>query len=493
METDFINNENIPKNHKEVLEYAQMGEIIHSSRTNSLVLKLPTLWIMDSKKRLRYWEIYIGILDKSGSGIDVNSEYIDRKKLNSNWQGIFWTKSGLEFTNNPIISEYKEIESGKNTRGKNFTTPFTQAILEAISEYKKKIKSGAIQDPELFKNLSENPKIIDLIKTTFRGKYPWRVFPMLLHDANKNENLERHINFPCYVQPKLDGTLLIIIYHPDLPNGPDCYSRGLETIEGQEHILNELGLVLKKYPGIYFVGELWKPGFGLQDISGSSRRLLDSKIKEDRIKLEYWIHDCFIIGEKQGFKFRWEMLSEIINNEDFKFVKLSRTYLIQDKKELMIKYHSFIREGLEGAVVRNLDSLYQYGLNSDIRSYETLKLKPRPDGEWPIVGFTEGRGKEKDQVIWICCINDEGLIQSGIDSKNLPDLEHRITFNITPNMTVEKRKIIFEKLKKPGFFEKYVYGKLLTISYSILSKDYLPQQPKGLRFKDPELENLFLE
>lgn len=493
----------IPKNQQELEEFLKKSEIITDDELNVKIVKFPTLWTLDKNKRLRYWIIYIGICNDKNHYIDVIPEYFTRKELPNGYYGIYWTISGVENTNKPIISEKKEIKEGSNKGRNNFTTPFTQALMEAKSEYEFKEKKGATMYKEEL-NSDEKLTFKQLLNKTFRGAKPWRVFVMLLHDANKNNNLKKHIKFPCFMQPKLDGTLFVILYHPDLPEielhtthgtkkvRMDGYSRGRETYEGQDHIFLELEKVLSKYPGIHLVGELWKKGYGLQDISGSSRRQLNSSIKTEALKLDYNVFDCFSIDKPDlTFKERIEILKEIFQelNTSEKYVKLVETEVVDDNNHLDRLYKNYLERGFEGAVVRDANSLYQFGINTEIRSYETLKLKPRPDAEWPVIGFTSGKGKESKLVIWTCCENDEGVkLRTG----ELLPLNDRLTFNVTPNQPNEIRKKILEMVQDSKFFKEHIYGQQLVVSYSILSKDYLPQQPKALYFKDTKIQSLFM-
>lgn len=494
----------IPKNHQNVLDFASLGKITKNTNTDSLVLEMPTLWSLDKNDKYRFWTLYLGISNgvDNEKFIDVTNDFINRGKMKSGWAAIYWTKSGVENTENPIISEKTYIYKGKNEKSKNYTTPFTQAILDARSDYNLKIRKGNVLDKSQLISSDQVISMDHLFTQTYRGDKPWRVFAMLLHDINKAKNW-RHVNYPCKIQPKLDGTMFIVVYHPKLPEieinignntkvkvNMDGYSRGRETYEGQDHILYELYPVLKKYPGLHMTGELWKKGYGLQDISGSSRRQLDSKIKNDAIKLDFNIFDCFYIDRPDmTFDEREAIIDDILSEmNNPKYVKYINSYEVDNKDELMEKYETFLQEGMEGGVVRNLDSLYEVGIDKERRSYQTLKIKPRPDSEFPVINFKEGNGKESGAIIWICAESDDGV--KNRTGKILP-MEDRKSFSVTPNMSYEDRYAIFKKLSKDKtFFDKNIKGQLLTINYSILSKDFLPQQPKAIRFRDEKINEL---
>lgn len=487
----------IPKNHQNVLDFVKNATI-----TNEGFLKLPTLWSLDKHGNYRYWIIFIGIMDKNEKIKKVDDEYINKKEISSGFSGVYWTQSGIENTSKPIISAKTYIDKGKNIGRKNYTTPFTQAILDAKSDYDYKIRKGNVLNKSDI--MSGEITMDDLFEKQHRGDKPWRVFAMAVHDVNKNNNW-KHVEYPCYLQPKLDGTMFIVVCHPKLPLmklsdisvNIDSYSRGRENYEGQEHILLELYQVLNKYPGLHITGELWKKGYGLQDISGASRRQLDSKIKTDAIKLDFNVFDCFYIDQEQTFEERNAILNDIMsdlddyfakeNNPDKdRYVKLIPSYIVKNKDELDIKYKLFLEENMEGGIIRNIDSLYEVGIDKEKRSYKTLKIKPRPDAEWPVINFKDGEGKEKGAIIWICAENDEGVKERTKKDDIIP-LENRKTFSVTPNMPYELRYKIYEKcVNDKNFFEK-IKGQLITINYSILSKDLLPQQPKMIMFRDPKI------
>lgn len=505
----------LPQNHIEILDFINLGKIENG------ILKMPTLWIMDKSGKYRYWNLSICIINPDSDEIlEITNDYIDRDPLPDGFIGAYWTESGVEHTENPIISEKKYVETGKNLNSKNYTTAFTQAVRDAKTDFNHRIRKGAVLKKNVLSN--DNTSMEELMKQTHRGNYPWRVFPMALHDINKANNW-RHIKYPCIIQPKLDGTMFVIVYDPLIPtmkftpnskfsskdedkdksNGKDedkdenldhidAYSRGKENYNDQEHIMKDLYKALKNYPGLHLVGELWKKGYGLQDISGSSRRAMESKIKSDKIQLDYYIFDCFYIDEPSIiFRDREMIIKDIISEVKSDYVKYIGSNLVKTQAELMDKYQSYLLDGMEGAVVRNLNSLHEIGINKEQRSYQTLKLKPRPDAEWPVIGFKDGKGKESDAVIWICAETDEGVSSRlNIGPKGIiPDLSERMSFNVTPNMDYETRYAIFKALNtNKKMFKDNLYGKMLTINYSILSKDLLPQQPKAIRFRDSKTD-----
>jgi len=502
----------LPKNAKEIIDFAKLGELKEGT------IQMPVLWSKRTNDKFGYWQIIVGIADRElkTSEIDpkdtngdwegmlenweaVTQEYIEREDLPEDYVGVYWTRSGQE-GGKETISKPTFVTTGKNEGRANYTTPFTQALRDAMTQYNSKVRKGHITSDakKYIKKEGEAYIIEELIKSTHRGDYPWRVHVMTLHDVSKANNW-RHINYPCFIQPKINGTHFVVVQHPELPihkmviDGKkvdthfDWYSRGLESFAPQDHIMAELYPPLLKRPGLHVTGELWIEGAHLQDISGSARRIKDKTSKSKRkeaVKQEFHIFDVFYIHEAtMPFEERNAIIEEIF--EEMSSSELGPpvwchrvpTYEVDDKKQLMTLYDSFIDENYEGGVIRNSDSPYEVGVDKAKRSYTTLKIKPREDDEFEIVGFEDGdKGKDKGAIKWVC--------------KTDKDDE----FNATPNWTYEIRYAAFKALKKnKKWFEDNIKGQMATISSSEKSKDGKPQQPKFLQFRDPEIETAFME
>ena len=512
----------LPKNGQKIYDFAKEGVI------ENKILQIPMLWNRSGDK-FRFWQVFVGIAKKSipfkdlpksdnegawkskVSFVPVTDEYLKRKELADKYVGVLWTNYGDE-DGKVTISKPSFVAHGKNEDKANFTTPFTQAVSMAMTQYNNKTRKGHVttEHKDTIKGENESYTIEELMKMTHRGDAPWRVHVMAVHDVSKAKNW-RHVNYPCYVQPKYDGTHFITVCHPKLPTREivgddetfakahmDYYSRGKEQYEGQDHILGELYPILVDYPGLHLVGELWKEGYGLQEISGSSRRIHVSKADSDetnsvtgknrseQIKLNFNIFDAFYIDKpNMPFTERWAWVETIFEHFDDlvitpKYCIKVPTYEANDKKELMTLYRSFIAEGHEGGVIRNTDSPYEVGVTKENRSYTTLKIKPRFDDEFKVVGFKQGKkGKEKGAVIWVCEAGKE--------------------FSVTPNWPQETRYKWFKEMQKPANkpkegiktrFDETWKGQMATISYATISNDKVPQQPKFLRFRKDALNTI---
>lgn len=470
----------------QIRDFARLGVLENG------YLRFPTLYNYNKEEtKILVWTIYVGLQDEDLDHESFNSICIEGADVEG--VALLWTESGAQgFT--ITRSANTEILQGKNLGKKNATTCVTQAISMARSRYNSKLKSGfkkSISDLRGTKGTTLESLALD----TARGEFPWRVFAMALHDFNKHS---KHITYPATLQPKYDGSLYIVVHHPVLPEVEvdgvmmkvDGYSRSRETYQ-EDHILTEIYQTLLKFPGLHLVGELWKEGYSLQDIAGQVRRKADTPLAET-VRVDYYLFDCFVIGEEKGFRSRLEVLAKFLEVlGPCKYVKPVFTGVVRNEKEVREWHDKITAKGLEGVIVRNEKAPYQYGINLENRSYESLKLKPRFDAEWPVVGFAAGAGKDAELVTWICAENDDGVQKR--TGKLLP-LEDRKTFSVTPNQTAEIRRHIYLLLRdNPEFFQEHVYGKLLTVTYFILyDNTYIPAQPRALRFRDPEVD-LILE
>jgi ATP-dependent DNA ligase len=488
-----------PKNQQDILNFIDQCELEDGK------LKSKTLWSMSATQKYNKWQIVVGLKDNdTDENVDIELDMIIDRMDVENKSGYYYTISSVEGGKERISAE-TVIQEGKNIGKKNETTPLTQAVYQAMSLYDKRIKKGSSTDKKTLIVKGSAISIPLLMKIKQRGEKPWRVHAMALHDFA--EYGESKIETPFWVQTKLDGTRFIVVWDTDLPllsmkNGEvkepiDGYSRGRETYESQEHILIPLAALLKKLieqnpelKGLHLDGELWKKGYGLQDISGTTRQLLDSKRK--KILLDYYIFDCFLL-EKPELKWTERMvildkIKALAKDDDH--LKVVENKKINSKEELKELFQKYTKEGYEGAVVRDSNSLYEFDPDKERRSYYTLKYKERPDKEWPVIGFNHGeKGKAVDAVKWACMTTLETIVRDG-GTKEIPPSK----FIAVPNWPDSvKSKVLALLTDEKDYFEKNLKGKMVTIQYSILSKTFVPQQPKMLYFKDQEVEKKLLE
>lgn len=439
-----------------IFKFNRLEYKVNSGKTNfwqifvTLFKKLPTM------KYSINWDLDQNIIYSLNTNL-FNGKINDIPK---NVIACVWVERGI--VNKQGETKYKTtreiptyITKGKNIGKKNETTIFIQAILEARSKYNKIIKSK-ISKQDRFK-------------------------PVLVHPyklKNLPRNIKKHIRYPVAVQRKLDGGRVIIYLDVKLDK-VIIYSRSGDDICCNEHIKEELYPLFKKiynkYPHIYLDGEIYKHGLSLQVISGLMRRSKERNKESTGMKLEFHIFDIFFPkGDKKtksmAYIDRKKVLDDIFKiskklNNKLKYIKHVETFISNNKQEETKLYHTFLENGYEGSIVRNLDAPYEIGK----RSYQLRKRKPRFDSEYEIVGYKEGKqGKDKGAIIWI-------LKTSGNERKNIPSIE----FTSTPvGMNYEERKKLFKNLNENIFNKKYK-GKMMTVEYDDISDEGVPLRAKA--------------
>lgn len=486
----------IPANHQKVLEYRELVEY------DDNILTFPTLYAKDKKGKSRVWTAFLTIEDSAGNTVAIEDKFWDRQRLPDGYNVYTYVEYGME--GGKITTGARTlVKDGKNLIKKNFTTPFTQAMYNVIGDFEKHVKDG--YTPNKSSLLGSSATFDDLLARG--GDAPWRVFGMALGKADESK-----IEYPIYVQEKLDGTRAMMVcderFHKERPGycgdgigrteiiqfRVDMYSRGREPIKSADHIIEEIWKTMKNYEDMYLDGEIWAPGYNRQDVSGRARR--DKQAPE----MEFHIFDCFYIGNEIPYHDRLDLLDDFFSTlrddlgHEPKYIKRVETRLCKNRKEIDNMYKDVLSRGLEGLVLRPPNSPYEYGLNSEIRSNVTLKLKPREDAEWPVIAFASGeRGKEVGAILFACAENDENVVKRmklGPDDV-IPPLDQRLTFNVTPNWTYEYRYALYKHLSAhPEDFDQ-IKNKFATIQYATLSKDYLPQEPKMLRMREDSEQSLF--
>lgn len=450
------------KKQQEIEAFYELGDIYEDGFYS------PILYRPKTSGAIQQWQIAVKLFDDGELITPTDAHVYDRKTSEDQVAHVVSQSHQTGGT----ITEWTPptvITKGTNIGRKNYTTPYTQALYVARSKYTKKVKTGFQTDMPIPGKGSITFE--SLCSMESRGKTPWRVYPEKVHDFTKYGH---KINDQFYIEPKLDGIFMTVVYHPciDKPNNVDAYTIAKETIEGVDHIIEELLPTLRDFPGLHVCGELYQHGMSLQEISGHARRLEDSK-HTNKVLLDYYVFDCFYIDDENKnipYEERVELLEEVIPAKA-KYTRLNKR--VETTRDNFKEYYEkYLKDGYEGAIIRNPDGIYRPGLYSQYRSYDVQKLKPRYDDEFEIIGYEDGKAGKEVGAVKFKCKTKTGE-----------------TFNVTPNMTYEERYALFKKMSMgengKTHFENEWKGKPYTVQYSILSKDGVPQQPKGLGKRDP--------
>ena len=315
-------------------------------------------------------------------------------------------------------------------KGKAGRSVLEQAILETKSKYTKKEKEYST---EIFK-----PMLADKVK------------PELYDSKSKSKAFK--IEFPAYVQPKLDG-LRCISY---LENGKIILqSRTGMRFENFDLLRSQL-MILFDILGenVYLDGELYTDSIIFEELSGLVRLTTE---KTDDLQLEkinsikYNVFDIYFVNSPNMiYEERKEKVEQLMKITKIFLVQLVDSTLIHDFEEVDSLHDEFVSNGYEGIMIRDKNGLYE----PNKRSKYLQKYKKFMEEEFKIIDFKEGNGDEKGCVIWRC-VNKDGK-----------------EFSVRPKGTREQRREYF----KNG--SKYV-GKKLTVIFQEYEDSGIPRFPVG--------------
>jgi DNA ligase-1 len=332
------------------------------------------------------------------------------------------------------------ISCGKNIGKKNQTTHYQQAILEAKSKWNKKkdIDNYIVNLDELKKNVTKNLN---------SGNIESSKKPMLAQEFKKHEH---KIQYPCYIQPKLDGYRMIYdhILKTCLTRTGKIYNIILKTSLFEE---------LKKIP-YSLDGELYvhDPEFKFEKYGVlRKQKSLNEKEITTLDQIEFHVYD--IVNEGEIYENRLKMLKEIFDKNIYNLskIKFVETKLCNSKEEILENHKINTQNNYEGSMIRNIRGMYK----CKFRSFDLLKYKDFDDAEFEIVNYTYEKdvtGNDKNLIVWVC--------------KTPQNKE----FHVQSKGTREERHELYKNASK------YI-GKKLWVQYFGLTNDLIPRFPKTLR------------
>jgi ATP-dependent DNA ligase len=364
-------------------------------------------------------------------------------------QGVIQTTHG--YLNGKMQVNEKIISQGKNIGKKNETSPIEQAISEARATWVKKIESGYAESILATMSVDEKEEESDTqskaqsgAQSAARGKgiHAEVPLPMLAHDYHKRG---KSALFPCFVQPKLDGTRCVGI------PGNGLFSRLRKSFPHMEHILSELHQLP---PEIILDGELYSSTLTFQEIVGLVKKetLRDGDAEKQR-QIQFHVYD---IITDMPFQNRLANLKLLFQRHKFQHLVLVPTEVCESEEKMKEKHAEYVLSGYEGIMLRTKLGVYKHS-----RSVDLLKYKEFFDDEYEVVGFEQGQGLEEGCVIWVCRTAEQK------------------TFHCRPRGTRESRSELFQQ------GADYI-GKKLTVRFQELTDERIPRFPVGIAFRDYE-------
>ena len=353
-----------------------------------------TIYAANKDKSVQQWSVYV----------DGNIVIVEYGKLNGKLQ----TK--------------KTVCESKNVGRSNETTPEQQAALEAESKYRDQIRKGYVENVE------------DVQFNTDKSRV------MLAQDASKKPHF---VNYPCHIQPKLDGNRMLVTFDED--GKPVFNSRGAKVYPSHKHLAEQLKYLRDKTGFDSFDGELYVRGMPLQKIVS-----LVKKVQPDSAKLEYRIYD---VPSDKVWEERVKGLTKLAGCPTLS-IHTVLTEVCYDEQQAKESIHKYMEQGYEGLILRNLGGKYEYGQRSN------------------------------DLLKWKLFCSDEALVYDAEIDKNKEAV-----------LKCKLKNGIEFKCKMKGNHSERVYenqlkfvGKYITFNYQTLTVDGVPQFPVGVAVREVDVD-----
>lgn len=394
------------------------------------------------------WTIMVAVQNtETNRLVIIKDEYLNNEPMDDNLIALTRVHSGLsEGKVKDAADTY--IREGKNIGKSNETNVFCQALKEAYSKYvKQQDKSGT------------------------NSEY---VRPMLATNIKDIKNP----TWPMYIQCKFDGNRAMTKIAAD--RTVLFYSRNLKPIKGVTQLIDDDIIKVYSAAGQYFLnnsmpkntreklffdGELYKHGSSLQQL-GKLRKKSNEGNKDADLK--YYIYDVFPgYAPNMTYEDRLDLLRDIEKLYIDKFgrdtnIVFVPTYLAEDLKSATNYYTEFLKGGFEGAILRVPDAVYTQSVNG-YHSRVLIKMKPRHDAEFEVVGIAGGESKGKEEgALMVVCITDDGQ-----------------EFTVQPALPLAKRVELFDRYTNdPKKFKQELAGKYIKVYYDDESDDKVPLRAK---------------
>jgi DNA ligase-1 len=333
-----------------------------------------------------------------------------------------------------VTTKWFEVEA-TNVGRSNERDVGEQAEFAARAKWKKKIESGATEDPNKVH-----------ASVTF-------IEPML---AKKWEDRADKVSYPIFCQPKYDGMRAVV-------TKDGATSRGGKPWKTIPHILAALKPIFELYPDLILDGELYNHELhdDFNKISSLAKKTKPSPadLKEAAEKLHFYWYD--IADATMPFSKRTAeitLMYERYLRQDsgavHPSIKIVPTFRAENLGELDEYYGKFMADGYEGQMVR-LDETYEFK-----RSAFLLKRKEFTDDEYQIVEICEGSGNKSGMAGYAILKREDGV---------------KFRSNIKGNHDFLAELLV----KAPE-----LVGKFATCKYFNLTPDGIPRFPYVIKIRD---------
>jgi len=307
-------------------------------------MKLPTLYKVDSKGKVRTFEIEV-IDDKyrTITGTD------DGKKITTEW------------------TTAKPMNVGRS----NATTAEEQALKEAKAKWDKKLASNYYDSKDK--------------AVTFERKF---FEPMLAIEIQKIGIDELFTKYgSLLVDPKLDGMRFVA-------SKDSALSRRGKPVPAATWIVKDLLEFHSLYPSVVLDGELYNHDYrdnfeGLMSLA-RKQKLTNDDLSKTRTQLKYYIYDMYDQDRPDmSAEERKQWLDEHVLPGPR--IQVVRYEIVTTKEELNKAHELNIAQGYEGSIVRIPSAAYKNGRSKNLLKYKSFKT-----AEFPIIDIVSGKGNRSE-------------------------------------------------------------------------------------------------
>lgn len=322
------------------------------------------------------------------------------------------------------------VAIGKNSGRANMTSEEAQALSEAKSKWKKKIKEGG------------HESITDIDKEGY-------IHPML---AQTWQKLKKKPAFPLYVQYKFNGMRCVI-------SRKGMFTRKGEPIISAPHIWAAVEDLFILQPKLVLDGELYNHTLGEQlnriiKLVRKTKSVTSEVLAESARMIKFYSYDAYNIdGLDESAPFLQRRQATINMLKSIPEVYLTETEEVKNDKELDAFFEKCKALKYEGEMIR-VNGPYEHK-----RSKYLIKRKDFIDEEFEIVAVNEGTGNASGMAATFTCKLETGeLFDTNLKG---PD------------------SLMIEVLAHPESF----IGKMITVVFQQYSEYGIPQFP----YADPSV------
>jgi ATP-dependent DNA ligase len=526
------------------------GLIPASFTEDRLALLFRPIQTLDAHGHSIHWQIRVELLDVNGQIVPIETAMLihhdpsspSASPLPTGYTSQTIVDSGRVEGKTKAVSP-TIITVGKNLGRKNATNVLTQAIRDAFGKHlhqankarmiMAKRETMPVVPVDTKKVITKYVRVLPDVLSKVREALIDHLYqPMLIQAEGHTQStsLKDHEftdeGEPLVVQRKYDGLRIVTFKNTNVVKGAETgrvylYSRGCFMYPGFEYLREELQQLFDAAPpmtreliafltdravadvseveetaysrsngsaDVYIDGEIYKHGVPLPVLSGLARSQKD--VPEN---LEYHVFDCFFPKAIQagysmssfGRQRYIHLIADAVGQETPPHLRWVANFPVRTREQLSGYVQQFLSEGYEGAVVRRPQMPYIFSEHGRHVSH-VLKIKPIEDKEFTIVGYTDGKGKNKGLVTWVCEVPKTEVV-------NQKDK----TFCVEPkDITMRQRSVIFKHLGEivqapdggqTTRFDRDVRGQQLTVEFRCTSvKTGKPFQPKAKTIRAPE-------